>query len=123
MGREQRHRSLASYPQPARSTGRRQEDESGRGGGVDVDVFVAAHRREWERLEELVRRAGSLSGAEADELVSLYQRAATHLSTVRSAAPDPALVGRLSTLVARARSTVTGAQTPARRDVAEFFVR
>jgi uncharacterized membrane protein SpoIIM required for sporulation len=94
---------------------------------VDVDVFVAAHRREWERLEELVRRSGrmsgALSGADADELVALYQRAATHLSTVRSAAPDPALVGRLSTLVARARAAVTGAHTPALRDVAEFFTR
>jgi uncharacterized membrane protein SpoIIM required for sporulation len=90
---------------------------------VDVDVFVTAHRREWERLEELVRRAGDVSGAEADELVLLYQRAATHLSVVRSAAPDPALVGRLSTLVARARATVTGAHTPAHRDIAEFFTR
>jgi uncharacterized membrane protein SpoIIM required for sporulation len=94
---------------------------------VDVDAFVAAHRAEWERLEELVRRSGrlsgALSGAEADELVLLYQRAATHLSTVRSAAPDPALVGRLSTLVARARGAATGAPTPAVRDVADFFAR
>jgi len=90
---------------------------------MDVDAFVAAHRREWDRLEELVRRSGGLSGAEADELVLLYQRAATHLSTVRSAAPDPALVGRLSTLVARARGAVTGAHTPALRDVAEFLTR
>jgi uncharacterized membrane protein SpoIIM required for sporulation len=90
---------------------------------VDVDVFVASHQREWERLEDLVRRSGNLSGAEVDELVQLYQRAATHLSMVRSAAPDPALVGRLSALVARARASVTGAHTPALREVAEFFVR
>jgi len=51
----------------------------------------------------------------------LYQRVATHLSVVRSASPDPALVGRLSSLVARARSAVTGAQAPAWRDLARFF--
>ena len=56
---------------------------------VDLDAFVAAHRAEWHRLDELVRRR-RLDGAEADELVDLYQRVATHLSVVRSAAPDPA---------------------------------
>ena len=40
---------------------------------------------------------------------------------VRSASPDPALVGRLSTLVARARAAVTGSHTPAWKDVARFF--
>jgi uncharacterized membrane protein SpoIIM required for sporulation len=49
-----------------------------------------------------------MSGAEVDELVLLYQRTATDLSTVRSATPDPALIGRLSRLVADARSAVTG---------------
>jgi uncharacterized membrane protein SpoIIM required for sporulation len=98
---------------------------------VDVDAYVAAHRGEWDRLEQLVRRAGQsgwrpgrrrLDGAEVDELVGLYQRTATHLSVVRSATPDPALVGRLSTLVARARSAVTGTQTPAWKELAGFFV-
>jgi uncharacterized membrane protein SpoIIM required for sporulation len=76
---------------------------------VDLDVFVAAHRAEWERLGELVGRR-RLSGAEADELVDLYRRTTTHLSVVRSAAPDPALVTRLSSLVARARSAVVGSE-------------
>jgi uncharacterized membrane protein SpoIIM required for sporulation len=88
---------------------------------VDVDAYVAAHGREWQRLEALVGRRGRLSGDEVDELVGLYQRAATHLSVVRSASPDPALVGRLSTLVARARSAVTGSHAPAWKDVARFF--
>lgn len=93
---------------------------------MDVDAYVAAHRGEWARLEELVRRAGrgrggGLDGAEVDELVSLYQRVATHLSVVRSATPDPALLGRLSTLVARARAAVTGSHSPAWRDLARFF--
>jgi len=92
---------------------------------VDIDVFVAAHRAEWARLEELVRRAGrprQLRGAEVDELVALYQRTATHLSVVQSRSPDPLLIGRLSTLVARARAAVTGAGVPAWRDAARFLV-
>jgi uncharacterized membrane protein SpoIIM required for sporulation len=88
---------------------------------VDVDAYAAAHRAEWERLEVLLHR-GRLSGPESDELVTLYQRAATHLSVIRSSSPDPALVGRLSTLVARARSAVTGTHSPAWRDAARFFV-
>lgn len=87
---------------------------------MDVDAFVAAHRDEWRRLDELVRRRRRLASAEVDELVDLYQRAATHLSAVRSASPDPALLGRLSTLVAGARAAVTGAHAPAWRDVARF---
>lgn len=92
---------------------------------MDIDVFVAAHRAEWARLEELVRRAGrprQLRGAEVDELVALYQRTATHLSVVQSRSPDPLLIGRLSTLVARARAAVTGAGVPAWRDAARFLV-
>lgn len=88
---------------------------------MDVDAYVVAHRGEWARLEELTRARRSLTGAEADELVTLYQRTATHLSVVQSASPDPALVGRLSTLVARARSAVAGAHSPAWRDLARFF--
>jgi uncharacterized membrane protein SpoIIM required for sporulation len=88
---------------------------------VDIDAYVAAHRRDWDRLEQLVRRRSGLTGAEVDELVELYQRVTTHLSVVRSSSPDPALVARLSSLVARARSAVTGAHTPAWKEMARFF--
>jgi uncharacterized membrane protein SpoIIM required for sporulation len=87
---------------------------------VDIDAFVARHSPDWQRLEALVGRR-RLTGEEADELVALYQRTATHLSLVRTRSPDPALVGRLSTLVARARSAVAGASAPAWRDVGRFF--
>ncbi|WP_433223090.1 stage II sporulation protein M [Microtetraspora malaysiensis] len=88
---------------------------------MDIDAFVAAHRPAWDRLEDLVRRRRQLAGAEVDELVELYQRVATHLSVVRSASTDAVLVGRLSSLVARARSAVTGAHTPAWREAVRFF--
>jgi uncharacterized membrane protein SpoIIM required for sporulation len=87
---------------------------------VDIDAFVARHGADWRRLEQLVERR-RLTGEEVDELVALYQRVATHLSLVRTRSPDPALVGRLSTLVARARSAVAGASAPAWRDIGRFF--
>src|SRR5262249_18511544 len=81
-----------------------------RGGTVDLDAFVAEHEAEWRRLELLSRRR-RLSAGEADELVVLYQRAATHLSAVRSRLPDPSLVARLSRLVLTARAAVTGGKS------------
>ncbi|MFD1832567.1 stage II sporulation protein M [Streptomyces desertarenae] len=88
---------------------------------MDLDVFVTAHRAEWDRLEELLRRRRRLTGAEADELVALYQRTSTHLSLVQSSAPDPALTGTLTSLVARARSAVTGTRRATWRDMGRFL--
>lgn len=88
---------------------------------MDLDVFVNAHRIEWDRLDHLLRRGRRLTGAEADELVDLYQRAATRLSLIQSSAPDPLLVARLTQLVARARATVTGTRRASWRDAADFL--
>ncbi len=88
---------------------------------MDLDVFITAHRAEWDRLEALLHRKRRLTGAEADELVVLYQRTTTHLSLLLSSAPDPALTSRLTSLVARARSAVTGARKASWRDAARFF--
>jgi len=88
---------------------------------MDLDVFVSTHRAEWDRLEALLRRRRRLTGAEADELVALYQRTATHLSVIQSSAPDPQLTGHLSQLVARARGAVTGTRRASWRDVTQFL--
>ena len=91
---------------------------------MDLDAYVAAHAHEWARLEELVARAARprrLSGTEVDQLVELYQRTATHLSVVQSAGPDPVLVARLSTLVARARGVVAGGRRAVWSDVSQFL--
>ncbi|WP_086661753.1 stage II sporulation protein M [Lentzea kentuckyensis] len=88
---------------------------------MDLDVFIERNRASWQRLEQLVKRSGRLSGAEADELIELYQRVTTHLSIVRSQTPDPATVERLSSLVAQARSALTGTHTPAFKVVTRFF--
>ncbi len=90
---------------------------------MDLDAFVAAHSHEWSRLDELVRRRGTLSGADADELLDLYQRVATHLSEIRSTCPEPSIVAQLSTLLVRARTRSVGARTVSWSDVGQFFLR
>ena len=76
---------------------------------MDLDAYLDAHRAEWNRLDDLVRTR-RLSGAESDELLDLYQRAATHLSVIRSTSPDAQTVEYLSTLVARARFRAQGSR-------------
>ncbi|WP_101951555.1 stage II sporulation protein M [Mycobacterium sp. 3519A] len=88
---------------------------------MDVDAFVLAHRPTWNRLEVLVKKRRRLTGAEVDELVDLYQRVSTHLSMVRSVSTDGILIGRLSGLVAQARSVVTGAHAPLWREFVRFW--
>ncbi|OII64893.1 hypothetical protein BJP40_18985 [Streptomyces sp. CC53] len=88
---------------------------------MDLDVYVNAHRAEWDRLDHLTGRGRRLTGDEADELVALYQRTSTHLSVIQSSAPDPALTARLTQLVARARSTVTGTRSASWRDATRFL--
>lgn len=90
---------------------------------MDLDAYVAAHRPAWERLRYLSRRRGRLSGAEADELVGLYQRVATHLSVVRSAAPDATVLAELSTLLAQARGAIAGGSDSGPREVVRFLTR
>lgn len=87
---------------------------------MDVDAFLEAHRVEWDRLETLLRRR-RWSVEEADEALELYRRTATHLSVVRSSMPDPALVSRLSSLVARARAAATDSAAWSWRDPLRFL--
>jgi uncharacterized membrane protein SpoIIM required for sporulation len=87
---------------------------------VDLDAYVAERRGEWDRLESLAGKR-RLKPDEADELVLLYQRAATHLSVIRSRSPDPVLVAGLSRLVLAARAAITGGRRFSWRPVARFF--
>ncbi|MEU0157167.1 stage II sporulation protein M, partial [Micromonospora fulviviridis] len=63
-----------------------------------------------------------LDAAEVDELVVLYQRAAIHLSALRSRSPDPVLVNRLSHLVLTARARITGRPRPSWAAVGRFLL-
>ena len=87
---------------------------------VDLDAYVAAHQAQWNRLETLVGQRRH-TGAEADELLDLYQRVSTHLSVVRSASPDPSVVAHLSSLVARARLATAGRRTGSWTALLTFF--
>ncbi|MGW4383918.1 stage II sporulation protein M [Kitasatospora sp. NPDC004531] len=87
---------------------------------MDLDVFVAAHQAEWQRLETLSNRR-RLTGEESDELISLYQRATSHLAQVQAAAPHPGLEGRLTALVVGGRNAVAGARSSSWRDATRYF--
>jgi len=87
---------------------------------VDTDAFIAVHRAQWERLAELTR-SRTLDAQGIDELLALYQQTSTHLSTVRSTNPDPALTARLSLLVHRARLRITGARIPLWKNARTFL--
>jgi uncharacterized membrane protein SpoIIM required for sporulation len=92
---------------------------------VDVDRFLAVHGPAWDRLAALTAKArrgvGRLDAIELDELVRLYQRTSTHLSYARTYYRDPALVARLTGLVAAAGSVVYGARPRTFRALARFF--
>lgn len=89
---------------------------------MDLDAYVLTHSADWRRLDELAGRR-SLSGAESDELVELYQRVATHLSVVRTSAPDAALIAHLSSVLARARHRTVGTRATTWRGVRDFFTQ
>jgi uncharacterized membrane protein SpoIIM required for sporulation len=89
---------------------------------MDVDVFVAAHTQQWQRLQELSAQR-RLTGTEADELVRLYRQAATHLSLLRSRAPEPGLVNELSVLLVKAKARISSPHDLTWISVGRFFTR
>jgi uncharacterized membrane protein SpoIIM required for sporulation len=90
---------------------------------VDIDRFITTNQASWSRLEQLTRTASSarLGPPEVDELVQLYQRASTHLSHARTQRADPALVARLTRLVADARGVLYGTRSRSLAGFARFF--
>ena len=87
---------------------------------MDLDAYVLAHHAEWHRLEELTRKR-RLDGTESDELVERYQRVATHLSVIRTAAPDATVITYLSLLLSRARNRSGSSATSTWYGVRQFF--
>ncbi|AEV85274.1 hypothetical protein ACWT_4254 [Actinoplanes sp. SE50] len=89
---------------------------------MDLDAYLAERGGEWRRLELLAGRAKDLNPGELDELVVLYQRAATHLSALRSRNADPVLLADLSRLVLAGRAAVTRTSGGfSLRPLADFF--
>jgi len=89
---------------------------------VDLDVFVAAHRADWARLDQLARHRRRLTGEQVDEFVAVYQRTAAQLAALQGAGLDPALTARLSGQLARARAAVSGAQSSTWQSIGRFAV-
>jgi uncharacterized membrane protein SpoIIM required for sporulation len=87
---------------------------------VDLDAFVAEHGGEWHRLRMLAARR-SLDAEEADELVTLYQRATTHLSVLRSRTPGAPVLIELSNLVVAARAALVRGPRFGWAQLARFF--
>ena len=95
---------------------------TGHNGRVDIDAFVTAHRPVWDRWStgQAAHVADRRRGRRAGRPLPAWPR------TCPSSAPPPPtpmLVGRLSALVARARSAVTGAHTPGLAGVVRFCHR
>lgn len=89
---------------------------------VDVDRFIVRNKGSWARLEELTRRRrGALASAEVEELVQLYQRTSAHLSHARTQHADPALVARLTRLVAGAAGLLYSSRSRSAAGMARFF--
>lgn len=87
---------------------------------MDLDAFVAANQPTWKTLEALTEER-ALSAEQARQLVDLYDRTSTHLSMIRSNAPDPTLVMSLSALLARARRRMGRSYRGTARKFLEFF--
>jgi uncharacterized membrane protein SpoIIM required for sporulation len=93
---------------------------------MDIDRYIALNEPAWQRLDELVARAGrpvtKLSTDELDELVRLYQRTSAQLSHVRTHFRDAPLADRLTMSVARARAVIyAGKRQGALQSLATFF--
>ncbi|QJU54400.1 stage II sporulation protein M [Herbiconiux sp. KACC 21604] len=87
---------------------------------MDLDAYSAAHRDDWDRLDELGRRRG-YSGREADELIERYQSGSTQLSAIKTVAGSTAYGDRLSVSLSRARLRFTGAGANVFRQIPVFF--
>lgn len=89
---------------------------------MDVDRFIARNQPSWSRLEALTRiRRRSLTPEQVDELVRLYQRSSAHLSHARTERADPALIARLTRLVATAAGLLYGTRSRSGAGMARFF--
>ncbi len=94
---------------------------------MDIDQFLSRYTPTWNRLQQLTRTASTsvrrLSGAELQELISLYQRTASHLSYAQTNFSDPALTARLSQQLAAAGAIIYGSRPRSWRAVGQFLTR
>lgn len=91
---------------------------------MSLERFQTENTASWDRLEGLIRRAGSrpssLGGADLRSLGTLYRRAVADLAQARRRFPGDPIVERLEVLVTRARALVY-ARGPSRARFIDFF--
>jgi uncharacterized membrane protein SpoIIM required for sporulation len=75
---------------------------------MDLDAFRESRQSGWDRLDALSTKR-ILDGADADELIDRYQRAASDLSSITSQIGGSLVGDRLSVTLTRARLRFTGA--------------
>lgn len=95
---------------------------------VNATRFRLAHEEDWRRLEELVTRLEkrSIRSLDDDDLLALpalYRTTLSSLSIARDTSLDRSLVTYLEQLCTRAYFQIYGVQTPAGRQIADFFRR
>ena len=87
---------------------------------MDLDAYSAAHRDEWDDLARLGAQR-RFTGAEADDLIDLYQTGASQLSAIRTTAGESVQGDRLSLWLSRARLRFTGASANVLSQLPRFF--
>jgi uncharacterized membrane protein SpoIIM required for sporulation len=88
---------------------------------MDLDAYSAAHREDWDRLAQLGAKR-SYTGAEADELIELYQSGSSQLSAIKTTAGQSVQGDVLSLRLSRARLRFTGASANVLSRIPLFFV-
>jgi uncharacterized membrane protein SpoIIM required for sporulation len=92
---------------------------------VDIDRYLAENEPSWAlltRLNEAARRrASALSDGEVEQLIGLHLRTSADLSHARLHQPEPALLDRLSAIVAGSRTVLEGRRVVSIRTVGRFF--
>lgn len=89
---------------------------------MKVERFISEREGDWRELDELLRagRRGRRSAPGVLRLGALYRGAAADLALARRGHPGDPIVGRLESLVARARQAVY-AEEPRRGSLRTFF--
>jgi uncharacterized membrane protein SpoIIM required for sporulation len=88
--------------------------------------WIDKRKSHWERLEFLVRRAGSglakLNHQELQELGLLYRQTASDLSVILEDVSSPQLAAYLNQLLARSHNLIYMGQRPKAAGIANFYI-
>jgi uncharacterized membrane protein SpoIIM required for sporulation len=92
-----------------------------------ADTFIEKRKANWQRLEELIRRARgaralrSFSREEVRELGRIYRRVASDLAIARVESRDQRLINYLNNLVIRAHGEIYRTESKGARAIFNFY--